>query len=99
MKTLIKDCLVVPMTAEGSEPKYFEGSVAVTGNRIALVTASHKEAEEWLAANPDAKVIDGRGKLLMPGLVNTHTHVAMTLMRNYADDIPLMAWLSDHIWP
>jgi 5-methylthioadenosine/S-adenosylhomocysteine deaminase len=99
MKTLIKDCLVVPMTAEGAEAKYFEGSVAIRGNRIALVTADRKQAEEWLSANPDARVVDGRGKLLMPGLVNTHTHVAMTLMRNFADDIPLMDWLNHHIWP
>ncbi|MDR0907610.1 MAG: amidohydrolase [Rikenellaceae bacterium] len=99
MKTLIKDCLVVPMTAEGTEPKYFEGSVAISGNKIALVTDKRSVAEEWHAANPDARVVDGRGKLLMPGLVNTHTHVAMTLVRNYADDIPLMAWLNDHIWP
>jgi 5-methylthioadenosine/S-adenosylhomocysteine deaminase len=34
----------------------------------------------------------------MPGLINTHTHVAMTLMRNAADDIPLMRWLEDHVW-
>jgi 5-methylthioadenosine/S-adenosylhomocysteine deaminase len=99
MKILIKDCLVVPMTAQGNEAKYFEGSVAVTGNRIVLVTADRKQAEEWLTANPDAKIVDGRGKLLMPGLVNTHTHVAMTLMRNFADDIPLMDWLNHHIWP
>jgi 5-methylthioadenosine/S-adenosylhomocysteine deaminase len=99
MNTLIKDCLVVPMTAQGDEAKYFEGSVAIQGNRIAMVTDRRSVAEEWRSANPDAKVVDGRGKLLMPGLVNTHTHVAMTLMRNFADDIPLMDWLNDHIWP
>jgi 5-methylthioadenosine/S-adenosylhomocysteine deaminase len=37
--------------------------------------------------------------VLIPGLVNTHTHAAMTLFRGYADDIPLMQWLSEHIWP
>jgi 5-methylthioadenosine/S-adenosylhomocysteine deaminase len=36
---------------------------------------------------------------LMPGLVNAHTHVAMSLMRGLADDLPLMTWLNDHIWP
>jgi 5-methylthioadenosine/S-adenosylhomocysteine deaminase len=44
-------------------------------------------------------VIDGRGKLVMPGLVNAHTHLSMTLLRGVADDIPLMTWLQDHIWP
>jgi len=44
-------------------------------------------------------VIDGRGKLAMPGLVNAHTHLPMTLLRGVADDLPLMTWLEDHIWP
>ena len=37
--------------------------------------------------------------VLMPGLVNAHTHAAMTLMRGIADDVPLQAWLEQHIWP
>ena len=36
---------------------------------------------------------------LVPGLVNAHTHAAMTLFRGYADDLPLMEWLNEHIWP
>jgi 5-methylthioadenosine/S-adenosylhomocysteine deaminase len=43
--------------------------------------------------------IDGTGLLLIPGLVNTHTHAAMTLMRGYADDMPLREWLEGKIWP
>ena len=39
------------------------------------------------------------GQLLMPGLVNLHTHAAMTLMRGLSDDLPLMRWLQEHIWP
>lgn len=44
-------------------------------------------------------VIDGKNKLAMPGLVNTHTHLAMTLFRGYADDLPLKEWLEEKIWP
>jgi 5-methylthioadenosine/S-adenosylhomocysteine deaminase len=44
-------------------------------------------------------VIDGRGMALVPGLVNAHTHAAMTLFRGFADDLPLMEWLEHHIWP
>ena len=44
-------------------------------------------------------VIDGEGKVLIPGLVNTHTHLSMTLLRGMADDLPLQAWLEDYIWP
>ena len=43
--------------------------------------------------------IDGAGMVLMPGLVNAHTHAAMTLFRGFADDLPLMEWLTKHIWP
>lgn len=44
-------------------------------------------------------VIDGEGKVLIPGLVNTHTHLSMTLFRGIADDLPLGTWLEDYIWP
>jgi 5-methylthioadenosine/S-adenosylhomocysteine deaminase len=47
----------------------------------------------------DDEVIDGRGMLAIPGLVNSHTHLAMTLMRGYADDMELMPWLQEKIWP
>ncbi|MDD1710556.1 MAG: amidohydrolase family protein [Methanoregulaceae archaeon] len=60
------------------------------------------------AAGPDAGrnfrgeaeyVLDGTGSVALPGLVNTHTHAAMTLLRGYADDMPLQPWLSEKIWP
>jgi len=43
--------------------------------------------------------LDFPAHALIPGLINTHTHAAMTLLRGLADDLPLMAWLHDHIWP
>lgn len=43
--------------------------------------------------------IEGRGRVLLPGLVNTHTHAAMTLFRGYADDMLLQPWLAERIWP
>lgn len=46
-----------------------------------------------------AEAIDGRGKVALPGLVNAHTHSAMTLLRGYADDMPLQEWLENKIWP
>lgn len=45
------------------------------------------------------KVIDANGKILLPGLINTHTHLSMTLFRGLADDLSLDSWLNDHIWP
>lgn len=108
MITLVTGCVVLPMTVGGDEAKYFTGSVAIDGNRIVIVARDgdaedERRVEKFRAAakagGEGLHEIDGRGKLLMPGLVNTHTHVAMTLMRNLADDIPLMEWLNERVWP
>ena len=45
------------------------------------------------------KIIDANGKVAIPGLINTHTHSSMTLLRGYADDLPLKEWLENKIWP
>lgn len=96
---LFHNVRVVPMTAQADEPQSWVGSVAVAEGRIAALLTSDEMAEEYLSRHPDCRVVDGRGKLLMPGLINTHCHAGMTLQRNSADDIPLMAWLNDRIWP
>lgn len=46
-----------------------------------------------------SKTIDGSGKAVIPGLINGHTHAAMTLFRGFADDMKLMPWLEEKIWP
>ena len=96
---LLKDALVVPMTVTEGEQEWFRGSVGVVGNRIVLVSDDAERVAQFEAENPEARVLDCAGRAVMPGLINTHCHAAMTLQRNRADDIPLMAWLNDHIWP
>jgi 5-methylthioadenosine/S-adenosylhomocysteine deaminase len=68
---------------------------------VCIADGSLKRIEE-AAANeplPQARhVIDARGGIIMPGLVNTHTHAAMSLFRGLADDLPLTTWLNDHIF-
>ena len=51
------------------------------------------------APGPPPRILDGAGMIALPGLVNSHTHAAMTLLRGYADDLPLMEWLTEKIWP
>lgn len=51
------------------------------------------------AAFAPERTIDAKDMLAIPGLVNAHTHASMTLLRSYADDMELMTWLNDHIWP
>jgi len=45
------------------------------------------------------QTLDATGMVVLPGLINAHTHCAMTLLRGYADDMPLMPWLEKRIWP
>jgi 5-methylthioadenosine/S-adenosylhomocysteine deaminase len=52
-----------------------------------------------VTAAPDDDILDGHGHALVPGLVNGHGHAAMTLLRGYGDDLPLMRWLETRIWP
>ncbi len=54
---------------------------------------------EATATYPDAEVITLPDHVLIPGLINAHTHAAMSLFRGLADDLPLMQWLNEHIWP
>lgn len=96
---LFRQAVVIPMTATDGAPQSFVGSVGVVDNRIRLVTADPEAEAAFLAAYPDCRCVDCRGKVLMPGLINTHCHAAMTLQRSYADDISLMSWLNDYIWP
>ena len=72
-----------------------KGAVAVSGDSIADVGP-----EDALDGRYQAKkTIDARGGIIMPGLVNAHTHAAMSLFRGLADDLPLMTWLQEHIFP
>ena len=56
-------------------------------------------AAEARARHPGVESVELPGQLLIPGLVNAHTHAAMSLFRGLADDLPLMTWLHEHIWP
>lgn len=89
---LIGNGTVLVMDAAGT--RINNGAVAVQGDRIVAVGP----AEQFAAWHIDRR-IDARGGLVLPGLVNTHTHAAMTLLRGIADDLPLMSWLNEHIFP
>jgi len=64
-----------------------------------LVDQSSGEILDVGETEPGDEVLDADGCLVMPGLVNAHCHAAMTLLRGYADDKPLDAWLQEDIWP
>ncbi len=88
-KIWIQNTQILTMTGA---PLY-TGDILIENDIIkALGTVNAHDAE-------GAQIIDGRRTVAMPGLVNTHTHAAMTLLRSYADDMELMPWLNDKIWP
>ena len=64
-----------------------------------FITSIVKNSEVEKAKESAKDVLDGKGQLAAPGLINTHTHIAMGLFRNYADDLELMDWLETAIWP
>src|SRR6202142_3905496 len=72
-----------------------QGAVAVQGHVIVEVGKS----KDLLRTYPDARVIAAENKVLLPGLINTHSHAAMVYFRGLADDLPLREWLENHIWP
>ena len=69
------------------------GGVLVEGDRIAALF------DRAAPRPPDIPVLDAAGQLVIPGLVNTHGHAAMSLLRGLADDLPLMTWLEENIFP
>jgi 5-methylthioadenosine/S-adenosylhomocysteine deaminase len=69
-------------------------SIALTGDRISALLP--REEAQTIEAR---EILDLPGQVLIPGLINCHGHAGMSLLRGYADDLPLMPWLEQHIWP
>src|SRR5882724_7405498 len=84
---------VIPVEPAGAV--LADHSVAVAGGRIAAVLPTAEAERKY----EGARRVDLPNHALIPGLVNLHTHASMTLMRGLADDLPLMSWLKDHVWP
>ena len=83
---------IVPIEPHGVLEEHV---VLVDAGRIVAVAHRDDAAREYLPREE----LDLPQHVLLPGLVNAHTHTAMALMRGIADDVPLASWLSDHIWP
>ncbi|MBF0530255.1 MAG: amidohydrolase [Deltaproteobacteria bacterium] len=90
---IIKNGLILPLTPESEIIN--SGFVAVKDGAIAAVGPM----TELPAGQNGIKVIDAGRQLVMPGLINGHIHSAMTMFRGLADDLPLMTWLNDYIFP
>jgi 5-methylthioadenosine/S-adenosylhomocysteine deaminase len=75
-----------------------KGVIDICVSEEGSIVAAGPDAGRKFGAEADYR-IDGSRSVALPGLVNTHTHAAMTLLRGFADDMPLQRWLSEKIWP
>jgi len=91
--TLIEARWIIPI--EPANTLLHDHSIAIDGGRIVAILPTSEARQRFVAQNYHRL----NDHVLMPGLVNLHTHTAMTLLRGYADDLPLMEWLKGHIWP
>jgi 5-methylthioadenosine/S-adenosylhomocysteine deaminase len=92
-ETVIEAGWVIPV--EPAELVLRDHAVVLSGERIHAILPSR----EARAKHPDAQRVELTGHALIPGLINLHTHAAMTLMRGLGDDLALMEWLNQRIWP
>ena len=90
MDILFSNVTCVTMDAEMHV--YPNAFVGVTDGKISHVGLSAPEEKP-------GRIIDGAGMVLMPGLINCHTHLPMTILRGYADGHDLQTWLNDYIFP
>ena len=91
--TLVHARWVIPVEPHGRILE--QHAIAVHNGRIVALQPSLRARREFQAAH----VVELPTHALIPGLVNAHGHAAMTLFRGLADDLPLMTWLGEHIWP
>lgn len=87
MKTLIKNAKILSM----EKSDIIESDLLIEGKYIKKIEENIEETNE--------KTIDASNMLLMPAFINCHTHVGMSLFRNYGEEVDLMTWLNDYIWP
>ncbi|WP_227764893.1 amidohydrolase family protein [Zhaonella formicivorans] len=95
MSTLIKNGWI--LTMDDDSTVYANGYLWISADRIAEV-GQDPERQDELSREAD-EVIDAAGKIVIPGLINAHTHLFQTFTRGLADDKPLLDWLREEIWP
>jgi 5-methylthioadenosine/S-adenosylhomocysteine deaminase len=92
---LIKNITVVTQNPQRQIIK--KGAIVIEKDIIKVI-GQGKEIEKQYG-QPAQEIIDGQSKVVLPGLINTHSHLAMTLLRGYADDLPLEEWWFNYIYP
>ncbi|KAK4413168.1 5-methylthioadenosine/S-adenosylhomocysteine deaminase [Sesamum alatum] len=92
---VLHDALIVTMDSQNRV--YRNGAVAVRGDTIIAVGQSQDVISQFSSLSP--YLVNLHGQVLLPGLINTHVHTSQQLARGIADDVDLLTWLHDRIWP
>jgi 5-methylthioadenosine/S-adenosylhomocysteine deaminase len=93
MNILIHDGTIITMK---NRKVICQGAIAIEDKTITEIGKANELKRKY---GRGYEKIDAKGKVVIPGLVNTHQHAAMSLLRGYADDLPLQEWLEKWIWP
>lgn len=94
MNILLKNMDIITVDDDGTR-LVKNANVGISGGLIGFIDTTGEKSAGFKAD----RIIDGKNKLAMPGLVNAHTHCAMTILRNFANDLPLEDWLFKKVFP
>jgi 5-methylthioadenosine/S-adenosylhomocysteine deaminase len=88
--TTLSNCILI--TVDDKDRCYYDGMVVICDKQIEYAGPAKN-------TTPKGRILDMHGKIVMPGLVNTHTHSPSSLFRGFGDDLFLMDWLQNYMWP
>lgn len=98
MKTLIRGGHVVTL-ADGDATQAIRSDLVIDGSRIESVRPPTRSSARVPSKDGPMRVVDASGCVIIPGFVQAHVHLCQTLMRGMADDLPLLDWLRERVWP
>lgn len=98
VSTLYQHATII--TVNNNREIILDGAILVVGNRIALIDKySAVIAHAEFPKDQEIRIVDLAGKIIIPGLINTHCHTVQSLLRGLAEDLWLHPWMCDAIWP
>ncbi|MGL4568859.1 MAG: amidohydrolase family protein, partial [Fusobacteriaceae bacterium] len=89
---LIENAYIISMN--GNREIYNHGSILIEGDIIKEIGKIDRAS-----VSPQAEIYDAEGKIILPGFINTHVHLSQQLGRGIADDVNLLTWLRERVWP
>ncbi|KAL6246760.1 hypothetical protein RBB50_006067 [Rhinocladiella similis] len=96
--TLFTNATII--TVDAGRTIWLDGAILVNGDRIEAIGKTVSLLENPRSqSQSEYKIVDCQGKIIIPGLINTHAHLGQSILRGLAEDVPLHTWLCDSIWP